>query len=108
MRSAGEVAEQRAQIDAGSFAATLRRYRSAANLTQEELAARAGLSVHAIGMLERGVRKAPRPSTVALLAVALELEPAERHALVVAARDRTPDAGSASPDQPESEDAEAA
>ena len=80
------MAEQRAQIDAGSFAATLRRYRSAANLTQEELAARAGLSVHAIGMLERGVRKAPRPSTVALLAVALELEPAERHALVVAAR----------------------
>lgn len=102
------MAEQRAQVDAGSFAAKLRRYRSAANLTQEELAARAGLSVHAIGMLERGVRKAPRPRTVALLAVALELEPAERHALVAAARDRTPDAGSASPDQPESEDAEAA
>src|SRR6266536_1708124 len=71
------------------FGARLREYRAAANLTQEQLAARAGLSVPAVSMLERGARKAPRPSTVELLAEALGLDPSRRAALVAAARGQT-------------------
>jgi transcriptional regulator with XRE-family HTH domain len=37
-----------------AFGALLRRYRLAAGLSQEPLAARAGLSVDAIDLLERG------------------------------------------------------
>jgi hypothetical protein len=36
-------------------------------MTQEELAARSGLSVDAIGMQERGIRRAPRSSTIEYL-----------------------------------------
>lgn len=64
------------------FGLRLRRLRAAANLTQEDLAGRSGLSVNAIGMLERGVRRIPRPSTVALLAQALGLDPAQRRDLI--------------------------
>src|SRR5690348_17304858 len=55
----------RPRADAGreSFGALLRRHRLAANLTQEELASRAGLTAQAISMLERDVRRAPRSST---------------------------------------------
>jgi tetratricopeptide (TPR) repeat protein len=49
------------------FGAVLRRHRTAAGLTQEELAERAGLSVDAIGSLERGARRAPHQETVELL-----------------------------------------
>ena len=55
-------------------------------MTQEQLAATAGLSVQAVSMLERGTRRAPRTSTVELLAQALDLGPGERLALVEAAR----------------------
>jgi tetratricopeptide (TPR) repeat protein/transcriptional regulator with XRE-family HTH domain len=58
----------------------------AANLTQEQLAGRSGLSVQAISMLERGVRQAPRSSTLEFLAQALELGAPERATLVAAAR----------------------
>jgi len=68
------------------FGALLRNYRAAANMTQEELAERSGLSVHAIGMLERGIRLAPRASTVDLLAEALKLDASQRQTLVTAAR----------------------
>jgi transcriptional regulator with XRE-family HTH domain len=71
-----------------SFAELLRGFRGARGLTQEDLAERSGLSVYAISMLERGVRTAPRSSTVELLARALELDPAERAALAAAARAR--------------------
>lgn len=71
-----------------AFGRLLREYRTAANLTQEELAGRCGLSVHAIGMLERGVRRAPRPSTVELLARGLRLDMAQRSAFVAVARGR--------------------
>jgi transcriptional regulator with XRE-family HTH domain len=74
----------------GRFGPVLRDYRTAANLTQEELAARYGLSVHAIGMLERGVRRAPRPRTVELLARGLGLAATQRRALVAAARRSPP------------------
>jgi predicted ATPase/DNA-binding XRE family transcriptional regulator len=65
-----------------SFGARLRRLRQAAGLTQEELAARAGLSPNAIGALERGVRKRPYPHTVRSLANALELSENEQAALL--------------------------
>ncbi|HXM56632.1 MAG TPA: tetratricopeptide repeat protein [Candidatus Dormibacteraeota bacterium] len=68
-----------------SFGELLCGYRSAVRLTQEELAARAGLSVDAISLLERGART-PRGTTVALLASALGLGPAEREAFAASVR----------------------
>jgi transcriptional regulator with XRE-family HTH domain/tetratricopeptide (TPR) repeat protein len=67
----------------------LRRYRIAAGLTQQELAERAGLSARAIGALETGDRRAPRKDTIALLATALGLTPAERTLFAAAARQRS-------------------
>jgi tetratricopeptide (TPR) repeat protein/transcriptional regulator with XRE-family HTH domain len=71
------------------FGALLRDFRTTANLTQEDLARRSGLSVHAISMLERGVRRAPRSSTIDFLAAALALDPSQRAMLVTAARQGT-------------------
>ena len=56
-----------------SFGDLLRQLRSAASLSQEELAARAGLSVRGISDLERGARHAPRLETVRMLADALDV-----------------------------------
>jgi predicted ATPase/transcriptional regulator with XRE-family HTH domain len=70
------------------FGELLAGHRCAARLTQEELAARAGLSVDAIGVLERGLRTAPRRSTVVLLAAALGLSPDDSEAFAAAARRR--------------------
>src|SRR5579872_5041574 len=70
------------------FGETLRRYRLAAGLTQEELAERAHLSVRAISDLERGARRAPYKDTVRLLAEALGLDAPERTRLEAAARRR--------------------
>jgi predicted ATPase/DNA-binding XRE family transcriptional regulator len=58
--------------------------REAAGLTQEELAARAGLSAKGISDLERGERKRPYPHTVRSLADALKLPENERAALFAA------------------------
>jgi len=55
----------------GSFGVRLRQSREAAGLTQEALAERAGLSLNAIGALERGERRHPYPRTVRVLANAL-------------------------------------
>jgi tetratricopeptide (TPR) repeat protein len=63
----------------------LRRSRLAAGLTQEELAARAGLSAAAISTLERGARRSPRKDTIELIADALQLPPAQRTLLLSAA-----------------------
>lgn len=49
------------------FGTILRHFRRAASLSQEELAALAGLSTHAVGDLERGYRSRPRQETVTLL-----------------------------------------
>jgi predicted ATPase len=68
------------------FAALLWHYRLAAGLTQEELAARARLSVGAIGALERGLRRSPRRDTLALLSDALGLAAPDRARLEAAAR----------------------
>ncbi|HTU70240.1 MAG TPA: tetratricopeptide repeat protein [Candidatus Baltobacteraceae bacterium] len=63
----------------------LRGFRRAANLSQEELAERARLSVQAISALERGVRRAPYRETVRLLGDALRLNTAQRAELEAAA-----------------------
>src|ERR1051326_1828921 len=61
-----------------SFGALLRRARRAARLSQEALAERAGISVDAISLLERGLTRAPQQETLDLLAAARQLEAAER------------------------------
>ena len=63
-----------------------RRLRTAAALSQEELAERAGISVRGLSDVERGVVHAPRLETVRLLADALRLEATERAGLIAAAR----------------------
>jgi transcriptional regulator with XRE-family HTH domain len=69
-----------------SFGELLRQRRLAAGLTQEALAERAGVSAKAISDLERAPDRTPRLETVGLLADALNLDPAERAALLAAAR----------------------
>ncbi len=71
---------------AESFGALLRRLRVEAALSQEALAARAGVSTRAISDLERGVKLRPYLETVRLLADALGLDPAQRAAFATAAR----------------------
>ena len=46
-----------------SFKAHLKALREAAGYTQEELAAIAGISVHAVSALERGARSRPQVET---------------------------------------------
>jgi transcriptional regulator with XRE-family HTH domain len=71
---------------AAPFAPVLRQLREAAGLSLEELAGRSGLYVDVVSTLERGVRR-PRPTTVRLLAYALDLPPgARRDAFLAAAR----------------------
>jgi len=60
------------------FGERLRQLREGAGLTQEELAAKAGLTAKAVSALERGERKRPYPHTVRSLADALGLGEGER------------------------------
>ncbi|WP_229070525.1 tetratricopeptide repeat protein [Actinoplanes sp. DH11] len=60
-------------------------HRRRVNLTQEDLAGRAGLSVRSIRDLENGRVARPRPSTLGLLADALGLSPGERQRFLGAA-----------------------
>ncbi|WP_344173887.1 tetratricopeptide repeat protein [Pilimelia columellifera] len=60
------------------FGESTRDYRKRLALSQEELAERTGLSSRAIRAIETGRSAAPRPSTVRLLAEALELSDQER------------------------------
>lgn len=64
-----------------TFGSLLRRYRTTAGFTQEELAERAGMSGRSISDLERGVRTKPWRDTVALLARALQLTSEQREGL---------------------------
>lgn len=66
------------------FAQQLRRYRLLRQLSQEELAERAGLSVRSVGELERG--RSPRPGTVEQLVRALALDSSDRREFVAAGR----------------------
>src|SRR5258706_12046367 len=75
-----------ASVQPFSLGVLLRRSRLAAGLTQEELAARAGLSAKAISALESGARRAPRTATRPLLADALGLSGPERALLAATAR----------------------
>ncbi len=74
-----------------TFGALLRRHRRAVALTQEELAARAELSVEAVSALERGVSRAPHKDTVELLAKALQLSERDRAVFEALARKREDD-----------------
>lgn len=60
------------------FGDLLRNHRRLAELTQEELAERAGLSTRSISALERGGPHVPRRATIALLARALGLSDPEQ------------------------------
>ncbi len=73
-----------------TFGAIVRRYRTAAGLTQEGLAERSGVSPRSVSEIERGGESVPRQSTVELLADALGLGPEERAALRAALPGRTP------------------
>ena len=75
-----------AGADPGPFHEVLVAARRRAGLTQEELAERAGLSVDAIGLLERGARRRPQRHTLDRLVSALALAPDERALLESAAR----------------------
>jgi predicted ATPase len=80
---------------AGCFGAVLKGHRRAAGLTHEALAERAGLGARTISDLERGVNAAPRRATLARLADALRLAPAQRAELEAAARGPHPPAPAA-------------
>src|SRR5215211_5795769 len=82
-----------------TFGEQLRQRRQAAGLTQEELAARTGLSVRGLSDLERGARAIPRKDTLRLLVDALGLAGEERASLVAAAKRRPPPLVRASPDR---------
>jgi tetratricopeptide (TPR) repeat protein/transcriptional regulator with XRE-family HTH domain len=77
-----------AAVPSPTFGTLLKRHRLAAGLTQEELAAQAGLSPRGIADLERGARTQPRKETIHLLIEALHLSPQERVQLEAAARGR--------------------
>ena len=69
-----------------AFGDLLRQYRNAAGLTQEDLAARAGLNPDTISLLERGERRRPHRFTMQSLARALGLSPQELIRFETAAR----------------------
>ena len=71
--SPARARESSVKGDAGGVAEQLCRFRLSAGLSQEELAARSGLSVRAIGNLERGHSRWPYPATLNRLADALKL-----------------------------------
>jgi DNA-binding XRE family transcriptional regulator len=68
---------------------SVRERRLALGLTQEELAARSGVSVRSIQAFEAGRFVRPRPTTARLLADALELAPPSRERFLLALLDRS-------------------
>ncbi|WP_456823222.1 helix-turn-helix domain-containing protein [Cellulomonas sp. P5_E12] len=72
-----------------SFATLLRAFRDERSLTQDELADKAGITVKAVGALERGERRRPYPHTVRALADALALDEGQRARLVGTVPGRT-------------------
>ncbi|HEY8600202.1 MAG TPA: helix-turn-helix domain-containing protein [Thermomicrobiales bacterium] len=86
--------------EGGGFGERLRHLREAARLTQEELAAKAGLTAKGIAAIERGRRQRPYPNTITALADALNLSDEQRDALIgsKSARDSIP---APAPPQPE-------
>ena len=87
------------------FADLLRQLRTEARLTQEELAAQAGLSPRSVSDLERGINRTARKDSALLLAGALKLTGPAQEAFVAAARGRAEPAqvlAARSEDPPES------
>jgi transcriptional regulator with XRE-family HTH domain len=80
-----------------SFGGLLRSLRTAAGLTQEELAEAARVSYRSVSDLERGVSRFPRRDTARLLADALGLSGDDRARFEAAARGRLPAAGNSAP-----------
>jgi transcriptional regulator with XRE-family HTH domain len=76
-----------------AFAAVLRKLRTDARLTQEELAEATGLSPRSLSDLERGIATTPRRDTVRLLADALHLTGPARAEFEAVARGRSVPAG---------------
>ena len=70
------------------FADLLRRLRTEARLTQEELAEQAGLSPRSVSDLERGINRTARKDSALMLASALKLAGPVQEAFVAAARGR--------------------
>jgi tetratricopeptide (TPR) repeat protein/DNA-binding XRE family transcriptional regulator len=73
-----------------TFAGLLRKLRTEARLTQEELAEAAGLSPRSVSDLERGIAVTPHRDTVRLLADALQLIGPARSQFEAVARGRGP------------------
>src|SRR5437660_2785777 len=69
-----------------SFGILLKRYRMAAGLTQEALAARAQISARTIADLERGINRLPRHDTFELLMTALNVTSQQRALFLAMAR----------------------
>src|SRR5690242_1831206 len=75
-----------------SFARLLRRLRAGARLTQEELAAAAGVSARSVSNLERGINRTAHKDTAVMLASALGLTGPTEELFVAAARGNVPPA----------------
>src|SRR5262244_1235581 len=75
-----------------SFAGLLRRLRAGTKLTQEELAAAAGVSPRSVSNLERGINRTAHKDTAVLLAGALDLTGPTQELFVAAARGNVPPA----------------
>jgi len=73
-----------------TFAGLLRRLRAEAKLTQEELAAAAGVSVRSVSNMERGINRTAHKDTAVLLAGALGLAGPVEELFVAAARGNVP------------------
>jgi transcriptional regulator with XRE-family HTH domain len=73
-----------------AFASMLRVHRTGAGLTQEELAAAAGISTRSVSDLERGITRTAHRDTVRLLVAALGLDGDEAAAFAAVARGRAP------------------
>jgi tetratricopeptide (TPR) repeat protein len=77
-------------LDSPDFGGRLRAHRLAVSLSQEELAVQSGLSVRAIGDLERGRTRWPHPGSVYRLADALRLTGEARAEFIGATTRRLP------------------
>ena len=77
---------EQADVPGSAFGVLVRTYRHEAGLTQQELAAKARLSLAALRDIEQSRRRRPRPSSVTALADALGLDFAQRAGIMQASR----------------------